>query len=69
MFSIIILCMIVFPQLCHYKILGKATIAHHNRPVDECNANEELKPIDQNLNFDFEFQVRCYIAILNRHHK
>ena len=39
------------------QLLGKASIAHHNRPAGECDANEELKPIDQNLNFDFQFQV------------
>ena len=36
---------------------GKASIAHRSRRVDKCSAEEELEPIDQNLQFDYNFQV------------
>lgn len=34
------------------------TVKHfRNTSSSQCNAVEELKPIDQNLNYDFDFQV------------
>ena len=39
------------------SMIGKATIARHSRRNVQCNADEELETIDQNLHFDYKFQV------------
>ena len=37
----------------------------HYRNTSQCTAVEELEPVDQNLNYDFDFQVK--LAILGIH--
>ena len=38
---------------------GRAHIARHGRRNDECNAIEELRPIDDNELYSSTYQVHC----------
>ena len=43
------------------------TVQHYrNTSSGQCNAVEELKPIDQNLNYDFDFQVNLLILLSDK---
>lgn len=36
---------------------GTSVVLQHYRVSDECNALEELAPVDMNLNYDSAYQV------------
>ena len=42
-------------------LIGKSLKLHHYRRTDKCGGVEELKPIDQNLNYNVEYQVNRLI--------
>lgn len=41
---------------CH-TCTGKTLVLHHYRHSDSCEGEEELPPIDVNLNYDVDYQV------------
>lgn len=43
--------------ICIYSIIGRSLVLHHYRETESCGGAEELLPIDQNLNYDVDYQV------------
>ena len=42
------------------------TVQHYrNTSTSQCNAVEELEPIDQNLQYDFDFQVKIAVVLVS----
>ena len=48
--------LIIHPFISYMSIAGRGLTLQHFRMNSECGALEELEPIDQNLNYDFNFQ-------------
>ena len=42
---------------------GHGAVVRHLRNNEQCGLLEELPPIDQNLKYDFNFQVHVYIQL------
>ena len=40
--------------------IGTGLRLQHIRQNKECNVREELQPVDENLQYDFNFQVNVY---------
>ncbi|XP_019853652.1 PREDICTED: DBH-like monooxygenase protein 2 homolog [Amphimedon queenslandica] len=54
----------VFANLLHTHLLGVSLTVHHLRATDQCRSGsgiEELKPIDSNPLYDFNFQEGVHI--------
>ena len=54
----------VFANLLHTHLLGVSITLHHLRASDQCRSGsgiEELKPIDANPIYDFNFQETVHV--------
>ena len=55
----------VSPTVYCYTCIGRALTIRHYRPRQDCGNDvvwEELEPIDQNLNYDFNFQQYTHLG-------
>lgn len=43
-------------------VIGRGLTIEHYRPNTQCNVLEELEPVDQNLNYDFNFQQFTHLT-------
>ena len=44
----------------HHFPPGYGLTVHHITNNEQCGAIEELEPVDQNLNYDFDYQVEGF---------
>lgn len=46
----------IFANMLHTHLVGHGLVVQHIRENEQCNMTEELRPIDENLQYDFNYQ-------------